>query len=80
MLCYFILILMILLHYLEELTDVGDFGDSCVSILFGLFVFPGVVGRDIDGRSTGGYGRLDIALEGVANHKEVVGLDTSKTT
>lgn len=77
MLCYFILI--ILLHYLEELTDVGDSGDSCVSIFFSLFVFPGMVGRNVDGGSAGGYGRLDIALEGVANHKEVVGLDTSKT-
>ena len=69
MLCYFILILMILLHYLEELTDVGDFGDSSVSIFFGLFVFPGVVGRDVDSGSTGGYCWFDIALEGVANHK-----------
>ena len=69
-----------ILHYLEELTDVGDSGDSSVSIFFGLFVFPGVVGRDVDGGSTSGYGRLNIALEGVANHKEVVGLDTSKTT
>ena len=72
--------LMILLHYLEELTDVGDSGYSCVSIFFGLFVFPGVVGRDVDSGSTGGYGRLDIALEGVANHQEVVGLDTCKAT
>jgi hypothetical protein len=69
-----------LLHYVQELTDVGDFSDSCVSIFFSLFVFPGVVGRNVDGRSASGYGRLDIALEGVANHKDVVGLDTCKAT